>query len=98
MKIHMEYADCTVTEEHDEIQIFGNDNVNPIVIIKNGEIFVYGMDEHYNKSPSKDFKHLKVFLLDAWYNEYNSTCSTHWGTWIDREVYVLWHTGVLPDW
>ena len=65
MKIHMEYADCTVTEEHDEIRIFGNDNVNPIVVIKNGEIFVYGMDEHYHKSPSEDFKHLKVFLLDA---------------------------------
>ena len=65
MKLHMNYADCTVTEEHDEIRIFGNDNVNPIVVIKNGEIFCYGMDDHYNKSPFEDFKHLKVFLLDA---------------------------------
>ena len=73
MKIHMHYADETITEIHDEIRVYGSDDVNPIIIVKNGEIFVYGMDEHYNKSPSEDFKHLKVFLLDAWYNGYNKS-------------------------
>jgi len=60
MKINLEYADITVTKDVETIKIYGNNVSRPIMIVKNGEIFCYGMDDDYDESD-----HLKVFLLDA---------------------------------
>jgi len=65
MIINMEYADKTVIQEHEDIVIYGNDDEHPIIVIKGNTVTCHGMDDHYSMSPSEDFGHLKVFLLDA---------------------------------
>jgi len=60
----MNYTNKTVIEEHDDIMIYGNDDINPIIVIKGHEIHCFGIEDHYDKTPSEDLKHVKVFMIN----------------------------------
>lgn len=60
MIIHLKYADKTITEEHEAVIIYDNDDM-PICKVTNNVITVFNPDDHYSESPSEIFDHLKIF-------------------------------------
>lgn len=60
MDVMLEYPGTTVIESNDSVMIYDKNDV--LIVEITDKVRVFGVKDNYDKSPSEDFKHLKVFL------------------------------------